>query len=267
MGIKATGQWQYLTIAQRTGLIPLLYSHKPALDLVAIWVKWSRKDTWIKSLSTWWSWSSIVTWRLSPWASVGSLLSLLTPGFCSQWPQTDLAADLPGTGRLKCDHTSGSPAFSLWKHEHDLLSPFFPTSQKYKESFLPSAPFSLTQRQAGKLDGWWFRIVIWERPLTAGKENVSSAHLTKYKPFKTCFSHNKWYVSKLTLPKNSNQKTHIEKQAYLLHPPQIPSEAATVTRLFCLPDHRHFSNPIFYQGFWIKRKESIFTKHLLNARP
>lgn len=111
--------------------------HKPALDLVAIWVKCSRKDTWIKSLPPWWSRSSMVTLNLSTGVSFGSLLSFFTPGFCSQWPQTSRAADLPDTRWLKCDHTSGSPAFSLWKHEHDLLSVFFLPPRNTKNSFFP----------------------------------------------------------------------------------------------------------------------------------
>lgn len=177
------------------------------------------------------------------WATLVLSHSLLS--MASNWS----AADLPGTGWLKCDHTIGSPAFSCWKHKHDLLSLFFPTSQKYKEPFLPSTPFSFTQRQAGKFDGWWFRIVISERPLTSGKEDSSSAHLTKYKSFETCFSLNKWHVCAYTYAKKFKpQDTHWKPSLPAPLTPASPFEAATVTRLFCPPDQRHLPNPIFFSG-------------------
>lgn len=95
--------------------------------------------------------------------------------------------------------------------------PLLPTPQKYKELFLPPSPFRLTQRQEGKFDGWWFRMVISERPLTLGKD-YSSAYLTEQ--FKTWFSCNKWHACEHTqYQKNSNQKAHIAKQADL---PQLP---------------------------------------------
>lgn len=231
-------------------------------------MKWSRKNTWIKSLSARWSRSSIVTRRPSPGASFGSLLSFLTPGFCSQWPQTDLAADLPGPGWLKCDHTSGSPAFSLWKHKHDLLSPFFPTSQKYKEPFLPSAPFSLTQRQAGKFDGWWFRIVIWERPLTAGKEDSSSAHLTKYKPFKTCFSHNVTciytYITKKFKPKDSHWKASLPPPP---HPSFPPQRQQPLPDYFAFQTLDTFQTLFFTRGFRLRERNQYLPSISGNARP
>lgn len=69
------------------------------------------------------------------------------------------------------------------------------------------------------------------------------------------------------MPKNSNHKTHIENQAYLLHSPQLPP-----SRQQSLPDYSAlqttdtFQTLFFYQGFQIKIKESAFTLHHLNAR-
>lgn len=61
-----------------------------------------------------------------------------------------------------------------------------PTPQKHKEPFLPASPFSLTQRQAGKFDGWWFRFLLWEGPLVSDKD-YNLAHLTEYKSLKFVF--------------------------------------------------------------------------------
>lgn len=70
------------------------------------------------------------------------------------------------------------------------------------------------------------------------------------------------------MPKNSNHKTHIENQAYLLHSPQLPP-----SRQQLLPDYSAlqtkdtFQTLFFFQGFQIKIKESALTVHHLNARP
>lgn len=74
--------------------------------------------------------------RLLLWAI---LFPFFTPEVCSHWPQTNLAADLPYTKWLKCDHPSGSPVFSLCEHETNLpSSSAYP--QKYKELFLSPSP-------------------------------------------------------------------------------------------------------------------------------
>lgn len=135
--MKARRQGQDLTTAQGTGPIPLGHTHKPTPDLAAVWVKGSRKDTRRKSLPAWWAWCSTMTFRPSTGGSFGPHLSFLTPGICSQWPQTHLAADLPDAGWLKHDHARGSPAFPLWEHEHDLLSLFFLPPRNTKGPFFP----------------------------------------------------------------------------------------------------------------------------------
>lgn len=254
--MKARRQGQDLTTAQGIGPIPLGHTHKPTLDLAAVWVKGSRKDTRRKSPPAWWAWCSTMTFRPSTGGSFGPHLSFLTPGICSQWPQTHLAADLPDTGWLKHDHARGSPAFPLWEHEHDLLSPFFLPPRNTKGPFFPillSASHKDKQEYLMAEGLRLFTVVLWERPLTSGKGDYSLAHWTEYKQFKTCFSCNKWYMWAHTrTPKKANPKAPGEKQNSLPHPLLAlnpSSEAASVSRLFHPPDHIHLSAYFFHRGF------------------
>lgn len=101
--------------------------------------KCSRKTLWL-NLPARWSWSTSdlkAIHRGLLWATL--VRFYFTPGFCSQWPQTDLAADLPDTDWLKHDPGSGSPVISLCKPEPDLLSSSA-HPQKYKELFLSLSP-------------------------------------------------------------------------------------------------------------------------------
>lgn len=130
-----------------------------------------------------------------------------------------------------------------------------PTPQKHKEPFLPVSPFSLTQRQAaGKFDGWWFRFLLWGRPFASDKD-YNLAHLTEYKSLKFVFLVTSDYIY---IHKKFQTKRHTSKSSPSSYPlPALfpSSETATVIRLFCLSDDIHSSNPTFYRGFLIKRKE------------
>lgn len=149
---------------------------------------------------------------------------------------------------------------SLYESTNTICCPLLPTPQKYKEPFLLASPFSLTQRQARKFDGWWFRFLLWERPLTSGKEDYSLAHLTEYEQFKICFSSNKslcvcaLYIYIYII---SNQKVHIEKQASL--PTYFQFSISLLRDSNCyqiiLPSRPYtLSNPTFYHGFWLREK-------------
>lgn len=87
--------------------------------------------------------------------SFGPSCPFFTPGFCSERPQADQATDLPDTGWLKRDHTSGSPAFSLWKHEHDLLSSssYPPEIQRTLSSRFSFQPHTKTSKKI-----WWLMV-------------------------------------------------------------------------------------------------------------
>lgn len=130
-----------------------------------------------------------------------------------------------------------------------------PTPQKHKEPFLPASPFSLTQRQAaGKSDGWWFRFLLWGRPFASDKD-YNLAHLTEYKSLKFVFLVTSDYIY---IHKKFQTKRHTSKSSPSSYPlPALfpSSETATVIRLFCPSDDIHSSNPTFYRGFLIKRKE------------
>lgn len=141
--IKTTGQCHCLTTARRVRLIPyqthICLWHSASCQVFRkghshsifthVMVLGSQSD--LKAIH-----------RRPPWAT----FILFTPGFCSQWPQTNLATDLPGTGWLKCDHTSGSPVFFMQVREPDLL---FSSSYPPEIQRILSSSFSLTQRQAG----------------------------------------------------------------------------------------------------------------------
>lgn len=137
-----------------------------------------------------------MTLKPSTGVSFGSLLSFFTPGFCSQQPQSDLAADLPDTGWLTCDHPSGLPASSLGEHEHDLLSLFLPPRNTKNSFFSLLLPASHKDRQGNSL-GWlfqkdyspWVKITVQSSAYLTAFHVISDMHVTIPKNFKSKGTH------------------------------------------------------------------------------